>query len=407
MNKHPKDWRIRELGEVAVIQTGLAKGKNNIKDPVILPYLRVANVQDGYFDLSEVKTIEVSRAEIERYRVRPSDVLMTEGGDFDKLGRGHIWKGQIDPCLHQNHIFVVRPDSQLLKPEFLVILSSSPYGRRYFLTCAKQTTNLASINATQLREFPVLLPPMNQQEEIAKLIGCWDCAIEQIENLISAKVDTKRGLMQQLLSGRKRFKEFNGQKWKNAHLGDVAIESELRNNGKLTDKSLYAVTKAYGMIPMKETVQGESVERCKVVSKDWFAYNPMRLNIGSIAKWNGEEDVMVSPDYVVFRCDETRLDPDYLNHYRRSHRWAKFVEKAGDGSVRIRIWFSHLAELKLLLPALPEQRRIAAMLNACDHELDLLREQLTELKNQKKGLMQKLLTGQIRVKIDESQAVAV
>jgi type I restriction enzyme, S subunit len=127
----------------------------------------------------------------------------------------------------------------------------------------------------------------------------------------------------------------------------------------------------------------------------------------SIAKWNNEEDVLVSPDYVVFRCDETRLDPDFLNHYRRSHRWTKFVEKAGDGSVRVRIWFSHLAELKLSLPPLPEQRRIAAGLNACDCELDLLREQLVEFKMQKQGLMQKLLTGQIRVNVNEAQAIGV
>jgi type I restriction enzyme, S subunit len=89
MGKTPKDWGIRELGEVAIVQTGLAKGKKNIKDPISLPYLRVANVQDGYLDLSEVKTIDVSRAEIERYRLKPNDVLLTEGGDFDKLGRGY------------------------------------------------------------------------------------------------------------------------------------------------------------------------------------------------------------------------------------------------------------------------------------------------------------------------------
>jgi type I restriction enzyme S subunit len=252
------------------------------------------------------------------------------------------------------------------------------------------------------------LPPTKaEQEAIAKVLGGADALNKTLGRLIAEKTEFKRGLMQQLLTGRKRFKEFEGQEWKQYHLGDVAIESELRNNGRLTEKSLYAVTKAYGMIPMRERVQGESVERCKVVSKDWFAYNPMRLNIGSIAKWNNKEDVLVSPDYVVFRCDETLLDPDFLNHYRRSHRWAKFVEKAGDGSVRVRIWFSHLAELKLSLPSLPEQRRIAAVLNACDRELDLLREQLAEFKKQKQGLMQKLLTGQIRVKVEEAQVIGV
>ncbi len=166
MIAHPKAWRVRSLEEVAEVQTGLAKGKSDVKDPVILPYLRVANVQDGFLDLSEVKTIRVAREEIDRYRLRANDVLLT------KLGRGFIWHGQIDPCLHQNHVFVVRPKAEALRPEFLTLLTASPYGRRYFLGCAKRTTNLASINSTQLKQFPVLLPPVEEQDALASLSVC-------------------------------------------------------------------------------------------------------------------------------------------------------------------------------------------------------------------------------------------
>ncbi len=399
MSKLPRDWKIKELSEVATIQTGLAKGKNNLKNPVSLPYLRVANVQDGYFDLSEIKTIEVSSAEVERYRLKPNDVLLTEGGDFDKLGRGHIWRGQIDPCLHQNHIFVVRPNPQILKPEFLTALTASHYGRTYFLSCSKQTTNLASVNSTQLKQFPVLLPPMKEQEEITKIIGCWDRVIEQTEKLIAANTRIKRGLTQQLLTSKKLFAQSRDSVWKEVRLGDVTSESKLRNDGSLTSESLMAVTKLEGMIPMRERVRGVGVERCKVIRKDWFAYNPMRLNIGSIARWRGDEDVLVSPDYVVFKCDESKLDPSILDHLRRTHQWAEFVESSGDGSVRVRIWYSHLAHFKFHLPPLEEQRRIAAVLNTCDKEITLLKQQLDALKRQKRGLMQKLLTGQIRVKI--------
>src|SRR5690606_4567437 len=97
------------LHEVAEVRTGLAKGKANLKDPVELPYLRVANVQDGHIDLTQVKFILVERSQIERYSLRTGDILMTEGGDFDKLGRGDVWQGQIPVCLHQNHVFAVRP----------------------------------------------------------------------------------------------------------------------------------------------------------------------------------------------------------------------------------------------------------------------------------------------------------
>lgn len=104
----PEGWRKSSLSSVAEVRTGIAKGKQNLKDPIELPYLRVANVQDGYIDLSEVKLIQIERNQIERFSLQTGDVLMTEGGDFDKLGRGDVWNGQINPCLHQNHVFAVR-----------------------------------------------------------------------------------------------------------------------------------------------------------------------------------------------------------------------------------------------------------------------------------------------------------
>src|ERR1019366_5284521 len=110
MLKHqiPKTWRATTLELHAEVRTGIAKGKKGRKSPVSLPYLRVANVQDGYLSLIEIKTIDVEKKDAERYRLQDGDVLLTEGGDFDKLGRGAVWRGEIPYCLHQNHIFSVR-----------------------------------------------------------------------------------------------------------------------------------------------------------------------------------------------------------------------------------------------------------------------------------------------------------
>ncbi|WP_200909771.1 restriction endonuclease subunit S [Azospirillum thiophilum] len=141
----PEGWEVVPLRTVAHVQTGVAKGKKDIQDPVELPYLRVANVQDGRIDLTELKTIMVSASQVERYSLRSGDVLMTEGGDFDKLGRGDVWNGQVPVCLHQNHVFAVRPNPDLLVSEFLAALTASAHGKGYFLGCAKQTTNLAGI----------------------------------------------------------------------------------------------------------------------------------------------------------------------------------------------------------------------------------------------------------------------
>jgi type I restriction enzyme S subunit len=141
---------------------------------VEVPYLRVANVQDGYLDLSEIKTISALPEDIRALTLRPNDVLMTEGGDFDKLGRGAIWRGGINPCIHQNHIFRVRLDQSAILPLFFTYFLRTPYAKEYFLKCSKQTTNLASINMTQLRATPVPVPPIAAQKEFAGWVAQYE-----------------------------------------------------------------------------------------------------------------------------------------------------------------------------------------------------------------------------------------
>jgi type I restriction enzyme, S subunit len=169
----PSSWSIESLDDCAVVQTGVAKGRklagNNI---VEVPYLRVANVQDGHLDLSEVKSIRLRESELSRYRLCAGDVVLTEGGDFDKLGRGFVWNGQIEPCVHQNHVFAVRVDRSRIEPSFFAYLCQSQYGKAYFLTVAHKTTNLACINTAKLRSLPVLVPTLDEQREIVELLDC-------------------------------------------------------------------------------------------------------------------------------------------------------------------------------------------------------------------------------------------
>lgn len=208
----PEGWEVKQLKEVALVQTGIAKGKKGAEDPVERPYLRVANVQDGHLNLSEIKTITVPRKSIERYRLQAGDVLLTEGGDLDKLGRGDMWRGQIDSCLHQNHVFAVRVNREVLLPEFLSAQTGSSYGKRYFLGCAKQTTNLASINSTQLKEFPVLLPPIEEQKKMVAVLASVSEKIEEEQATLDRLAQLKTGLMQDLLTGRVRVGEVEGVK---------------------------------------------------------------------------------------------------------------------------------------------------------------------------------------------------
>ena len=205
LGRIPVEWEVVQLGNVSEISSGVTLGKiYSGPNTIELPYLRVANVQDGYLDLSEIKVIRVPKSNVEKYQMKAGDVLMNEGGDFDKLGRGTVWNGEIPTCLHQNHIFKVRPEEGRLSSDYLAAVSASPYGKAFFILSSKQSTNLASINSTQLKSFPVPLPLYNEQLRIERLIkqnlAAHNGTIRQQRKFQSLK----KALMQDLLTGKKR-----------------------------------------------------------------------------------------------------------------------------------------------------------------------------------------------------------
>lgn len=196
-----KCWGRTSLSEVADIASGITKGKKyNDTKLVAVPYMRVANVQDGYVDLSEIKEIEVSPNDAIRYRLQSRDVLLTEGGDPDKLGRGAVWTAAIKDCIHQNHIFRVRVNEEKLNPYFFSACAGSDYGKNYFLRMAKQTTGIATINMTQLKGFVVYLPPIELQNRFEQLM----MAIDMKKQLMNAQLQQLESNFQALLQ--KAFK---------------------------------------------------------------------------------------------------------------------------------------------------------------------------------------------------------
>lgn len=198
------ETEVRPLSESAEVRTGLAKNKNRTGPKVQVPYLRVANVQDGWFDLSDMQEIEVDPGLVDRYLLQAGDVLLTEGGDYDKLGRGGVWRGEIAPCLHQNHVFCVRPDLRALLPDYFALATQSGWGRAYFLTCAKRTTNLASINSSQLRAFPVPVIATAKQAALIEEVAGIDAMIDLEERQLDTLLRLRAEVSSDLLSGRVR-----------------------------------------------------------------------------------------------------------------------------------------------------------------------------------------------------------
>jgi len=203
------------LSSIANIASGITKGRKEPSGELQdVPYLAVVNVQDRKLNLSTVKEIPVSVAELERFRLQSEDLLLTEGGDPDKLGRGTLWREELPVCIHQNHVFRVRVmDREKIDPVYLNWVMSSSYGKRYFLRTAKQTTGIASINKSQLGAFPLPVSPIVQQREFRSRIEKVQ-AHQQAHRLHLAALDELFTSLQ--------HRAFSGTLWDHEALSDAA-----------------------------------------------------------------------------------------------------------------------------------------------------------------------------------------
>lgn len=206
----PAHWRVTKIKNFVSLRSGITLGKQYPPDAQLVsrPYLRVANVKAEHVDLQDVATIMVTIEEAEKYALKPGELLMTEGGDRDKLGRGTIWHGEIPGCLHQNHVFAVQVDEKYMLTKFLDYLTASPVGREYFDLTAKKTTNLASTNATTILQFSVPIPPLTEQEKIITILDRNTATINEViaekETLVSDLESYKKSLIYEVVTGKRR-----------------------------------------------------------------------------------------------------------------------------------------------------------------------------------------------------------
>lgn len=289
--------------------------------------------------------------------------------------------------------------------EFLAlsIIARQPDILRHLDTAGHGTGRL---DTELLKSTPLPVPPFQQQRKITEIVRTWDEALEKLTALRVAKEQRLVGLRAALLFGELRL---NGQRrnWAPTRLGAVTHELTRRNGAKgLGRDFVMGVTKADGVVPMREQTIAGDISRYKRLPPRAFAYNPMRINVGSIAMNEREDEVLVSPDYVVFACNADGLDPNYLDHLRKTSWWAHYINSGGTGSVRQRTYYDDLAALKLPLPELDEQKAIAAVLNTARADLAATEREIEAVTLQKRGLMQKLLTGEWRVPLDPSEPSA-
>lgn len=201
----PPGWCWTALDSIADVAGGITKNqKRSRKATKEVPYLRVANVQRGYLNLEEVKTIHATPDEIAELHLQNGDILFTEGGDRDKLGRGWVWQGELPECIHQNHIFRARLIDSSIQPQF-ISHHGNTFGREWFTSAGKQTTNLASINLRLLRRFPVPIPPAAEQRqiiaEVDRHLSAIDVTLDQVNRDMIRANELKHDIYRRAFEG--------------------------------------------------------------------------------------------------------------------------------------------------------------------------------------------------------------
>ena len=268
------------------------------------------------------------------------------------------------------------------------------------LIMISNASTIPYISREKFENMRISLPPLEEQQKIIDILSTQEKVIELKEKLLKEKEKQKKYLMQILLTGRKRLKGFNGE-WKKVKLKEYLMEISERNKG-LKINNVLSVNNKLGFVKQEiqfgKTVASKDLSNYKIIKNNFIAYNPSRINVGSIAIYQGEVQGIVSPMYVVFKTNEM-LDSNYFMFFVQSYEFFEKMKSLLSGSVRDSLNFSDLCNMQILLPSLEEQKAIAEILTTADKELKLLQEELEEEKRKKKALMQLLLTGIVRVKV--------
>lgn len=258
-----------------------------------------------------------------------------------------------------------------------------------------------NINLQVLKPLKVLTPPLPEQGKIAAILSTWDKAISTADALLENSRQQKKALMQQLLTGKRRLPGFKGE-WKNIRVGNVIYEERARNRGSKITRVL-SVTNQKGFILPEEQfskrVASDNIENYKIIKRGQFGYNPSRLNVGSFGRLDKFEEGILSPLYVIFSLKDTHINSDFFLSWMQAGETRQRIKRSTQGSVRESVSFDALADFPLLLPPLDEQRAIAAVLDTADREITLLEQKADRLREEKKALMQQLLTGKRRVRV--------
>lgn len=396
----PKEWKVKRLEFLCS-----NKGDYGINAPAVtyskdLPtYLRITDIDDDGRFITVNKT-SVNSSNSENFHLQEGDIVFARTGAT--VGKTYLYNPNDGDLVFAGFLIRFSPDIQKIIPSFLrAYTNTSIYWN--WVKIISQRSGQPGINAAEYCSLQIPVPPLKEQQKIVKILSVWDKAIEKQTQLIEKLELRKKGLIQQLLTGKKRLPGGSGE-WKKIAIKDFAIDISLKNTHN-ENWEVLSCTKYNGLVPSLQyfgrQVFSKDITQYKIVPQYCFAYATNHIEEGSIGYQSTYRNALISPMYTVFKTDSNVIDDIFLYKLLKSHRAIYLYNVMMEGSIDRRggLRWDNFSTIKFLLPDIKEQSAIADILVSCDNEILLAKQKLNKFRQQKKGLMQVLLTGKKRVNI--------
>lgn len=403
----PKEWRVRKLGQV--IKDISAGYSANCEDRKIeegeVGVLKVSAVSYGTFDPSAHKAVIPEERELTKLPPQAGTLIMSRSNSEELVGKS-VYVPQDYPNLRiPDTLWQVEVEDDISAKWLNFALGSGRMRALIQSTASGTSGSMKKLSMRRLRSLKIAVPPPDEQQKIAEILGTWNRAIKQVDELIAARKRRKKALMQQLLKGKTRVPGFDSQDWKEKRLGDYFEYFSNRNSGE-EQLTVLSCSKVHGIIPQEDKfdkrVASKDTSNYKVVEKGDLVYDPMLLWDGSIGFLKDVQKGVVSPAYYTFKFEGDDLDQVFFEHLLESHYVQYQYEAISQGTNTRRQKAPRQAFLGIEVEVPPREERhaIARIFGKVGDELQMLEEERDALQRQKKGMMQKLLKGKVRVSTD-------
>jgi type I restriction enzyme S subunit len=405
-NQYPKSWKQYRLSKL-LSKYKLGGNYKNSEDASSIPLIKMGNLGRGNINLKKVSKVVDGEIINDDDILKKGDLLFNTRNTLDLVGKVSVWREELDIAAYNSNLLRLNFSELIHSNYFMNYCLNSDSSIRKLKRIATGTTSVAAIYTKDLLKIKLIIPSLIEQQKIAQILAQWDEAIETTQNLIEKLKLRKKGLMQELLSGKKRLSGFS-EEWKEIRLGAVTNRI-IKKNTELND-NVITISAKRGFIRQEEyfkkRVASKTLSGYYLIKKGHFAYNKSYSNgypMGAFKRLDTLDKAVVTTLYICFEAKDN-VDSDFLLNYFEggmiTKNLTRIAQEGGRAHGLLNIGINDFFNLRLTVPSLNEQKEISKVLNIVDEELNSKLDYLENLKEQKKGLMQQLLTGQKRVKLD-------